>query len=119
MLVMGKPIPVLGKNHKGAIVTLDDLKSKLRLAASLPSKKAEDVKEATIALLHSIKQFAKTITFEMAKNSPGMKRLPMPWTVKPISLSLTIPGRAGRMRMPMAYCANILQQRLRALNLIL
>jgi IS30 family transposase len=35
---------IIGKNHKGVIVTLDDRKSKLRLAAPLQSKKAQDVK---------------------------------------------------------------------------
>ena len=58
---------VIGKNHKGAIVTLDDRKSKLRLAAPLQSKKAQDVKEAMIALLQPIKTFAKTITFDNGK----------------------------------------------------
>jgi IS30 family transposase len=42
---------IIGKNHKGAIMTLDDRKSKLRLAAPLQSKKAQDAKQATIALL--------------------------------------------------------------------
>jgi len=31
---------IIGKNHKGAIVTLDERRSKLRLAAPLPTKKA-------------------------------------------------------------------------------
>ncbi len=52
---------LIGKNHKGALVTLDDRKSKLRLAAPLQSKKAQDVTEAAIAMLQPIKQFVKTI----------------------------------------------------------
>lgn len=58
---------IIGKNHKGAIVTLDDRKSKLRLAAPLPGKKAQFVKEAVIALLAPLKQFVKTVTFDNGK----------------------------------------------------
>ncbi len=58
---------IIGKNHKGAIVTLDDRKSKLRLAAPLPGKKAKYVKEAMIALLAPIAEFVKTVTFDNGK----------------------------------------------------
>ena len=58
---------IIGKNHKGAIVTLDDRKSKLRLAAPLSGKKAIGVKEAIIALLQPIEQFVKTVTFDNGK----------------------------------------------------
>ena len=54
---------IIGKNHKGAIVTLDERKIKLRLAAPLPGKKAEAVKEAMVSLLQPIKQFVTTLTF--------------------------------------------------------
>jgi IS30 family transposase len=58
---------IIAKNHKGAIVTLDDRRSKLRLAAPLQSKKAQDVKPAAIALLQPIKPFVKTISFDSGK----------------------------------------------------
>ncbi len=58
---------IIGKNHKGAIVTVDERKTKLRLAAPLPGKKAKDVKEAMIPLFSPIKQFVKTITFDNGK----------------------------------------------------
>ena len=58
---------IIGKNHKGAIVTLDDRKSKLRLAAPLQGKKAQYVKEAMIALLLPITEFVKTVTFDNGK----------------------------------------------------
>lgn len=58
---------IIGKNHKGAIVTLDDRKSKLRLAAPLPGKKAQYVKEAMIALFSPIVEFVKTVTFDNGK----------------------------------------------------
>ena len=58
---------IIGKNHKGAIVTLDDRKSKLRLAAPLAGKKAKYVKEAIVSLLSPVKEFVKTITFDNGK----------------------------------------------------
>ena len=58
---------IIGKNHKGAIVTLDDRKTKLRLAAPLDNKKALDVTVAAIGLLQPIKQFVETITFDNGK----------------------------------------------------
>ncbi len=58
---------LIGKNHKGAIITLDERKSKLRLAAPLQSKKAQHVKQAAIALLRPIKLFVETITFDNGK----------------------------------------------------
>ncbi|MDT8424910.1 MAG: IS30 family transposase, partial [Methyloprofundus sp.] len=58
---------IIGKNHKGAIVTLDERKSKLRLAFPLAGKKAQGVFEATTFLLDPIKNFVKTITFDNGK----------------------------------------------------
>jgi IS30 family transposase len=58
---------IIGKNHKGAIVTLDDRKSKLRLAAPLPAKKAIYVKTAIVSLLFPVKEFVKTMTFDNGK----------------------------------------------------
>ncbi len=58
---------IIGKNHKGAIVTLDERQSKLRLASPLSGKNAQAVKEAMIALLHPILQFVETITFDNGK----------------------------------------------------
>ncbi len=58
---------IIGKNHKGAIVTLDERKSKLRLAAPLSGKKAGAVSEAIQALLQPIKTCVKSITFDNGK----------------------------------------------------
>ncbi|VAW47975.1 Mobile element protein [hydrothermal vent metagenome] len=58
---------IIGKKHKGAIVTLDERQTKLRLAAPLPDKKALSVKNAMVALLQPIQQFVKTITFDNGK----------------------------------------------------
>ena len=58
---------IIGKNHKGAIVTMDDRKTKLRLAYPLPGKKAIYVKEAMIKLLSPIKEWVKTTTYDNGK----------------------------------------------------
>ncbi len=58
---------IIGKNHKGAIVTLDERKSKLRLAAPLQGKTAQAVHESMVALLYPIRQFVETITFDNGK----------------------------------------------------
>ena len=58
---------IIGNQHQGAIVTLDERKSKLRLAAPLPRKKASYTTQAINALFEPIKEFVKTITFDNGK----------------------------------------------------
>ncbi len=58
---------IIGSQHQGAIVTLDERKTKLRLAASLPGKRAVHVTEAITSLLNPLKKFVKTITFDNGK----------------------------------------------------
>lgn len=58
---------IIGKAHQGAIVTLDERKTKLRLAAPLPSKQSQLVAETTINLLGPISDFVKTVTFDNGK----------------------------------------------------
>lgn len=58
---------MIGKNHKGAFVTLDERKSKLRLAMPVASKKAFEVTEAISFLLKPLKRFVDTITFDNGK----------------------------------------------------
>ncbi|WP_067522631.1 IS30 family transposase [Endozoicomonas ascidiicola] len=58
---------IIGKNHKGAIATLDERKTKLRLAVPLPGKKAKAVKQAMIGVLKPLKKFVKTITYDNGK----------------------------------------------------
>ena len=70
---------VIGAMHKGAIVTLDERVSKLRLALPMVGKFALDTKEAIIELLEPLKNFVKSITFdngkEFAKHKEMAKRL--------------------------------------------
>jgi len=55
---------IIGANHKGAIVTLDERKSKLRLAFPINNKLSSLTTEAIILLLTPFKSFAKSITFD-------------------------------------------------------
>ncbi len=55
---------VIGANHKGAIVTLDERVSKLRLALPQAGKFAQETKESIIELLKPLSRFVKTITFD-------------------------------------------------------
>jgi transposase, IS30 family len=66
---------IIGKNHKGAIVTMDDRKTKLRLAYPVPGKKAEDVKNAIIKLLSPIKSWVKTNTYDNGKEFAFHKKV--------------------------------------------
>lgn len=58
---------MIGKDHKGVLVTLDDRLSKLRLAAPLKTKHAKGVTETIIKLLEPIKDWVHTITFDNGK----------------------------------------------------
>ncbi len=58
---------MIGKNHKGVFVTLDERKSKLRMAAPVNSKRARDVTDAMIRLFSPLKHFVETITFDNGK----------------------------------------------------
>ena len=58
---------IIGKNHKGAIATLDERKTKLRLAVPLPGKKAKAVKQAMIGVLKPLEKYVKTITYDNGK----------------------------------------------------
>jgi len=58
---------IIGSRHQGAIVTLDERKTKLRLAAPLPAKRAVHVTAAITSLLEPLKEFVKTITFDNGK----------------------------------------------------
>lgn len=54
---------VIGKGHKGVLVTLAERVSKKTLIAHVPSKHAEVVKDAIVKLLASEKEHLHTITF--------------------------------------------------------
>lgn len=58
---------VIGKGHKGVLVTLAERVSKKTLIAHVPSKHAEVVKDAIIKLLQSERRHLHTITFDNGK----------------------------------------------------
>lgn len=58
---------VIGKGHKGVLVTLAERFSKKTLIARVPSKHAEVVKNAIINLLYNEKEHLHTITFDNGK----------------------------------------------------
>ncbi|MCK5895006.1 MAG: IS30 family transposase [Endozoicomonadaceae bacterium] len=58
---------VIGKGHKGVLVTLADRVSKKVLIAHVASKHAEVVKDAIIKLLQAEKKHLHTITFDNGK----------------------------------------------------
>lgn len=58
---------VIGKGHKGVLVTLAERVSKKTLIAHVPSKHAEVVTDAIIKLLQSEKKHLHTITFDNGK----------------------------------------------------
>ena len=58
---------IIGKNHKGAIVTLDERKSKLRLAFPVKNKTAQAVADAIVTVLSPLNHLVKTITFDNGK----------------------------------------------------
>jgi len=55
---------IVGANHKGAIVTLDERKSKLRLAFPINKKLAELTTNAITLLLAPFKDIVESITFD-------------------------------------------------------
>jgi IS30 family transposase len=58
---------IIGKNHKGALLTIVERKSKLTLIQKLPNKQAKSVTDATIRLLKPYKKTVFTITSDNGK----------------------------------------------------
>lgn len=58
---------MIGKGHKGVLVTLDERKSKLRLALPVARKTAEAVTGGLITLLSAFKVWVHTVTFDNGK----------------------------------------------------
>lgn len=68
---------MIGKGHQGAaLVTLDEHKFKLRLTFPVSNKTAELVTDSIITLLSGFKRLVHTLTFDNARSSPYMNRLP-------------------------------------------
>ena len=62
---------IIGKNQRGALLTLVDRVSKVTLIAKLPAKKAAFVTEAACSRMESIARFVHTITFDNGMEFAG------------------------------------------------
>lgn len=58
---------IIGKNHKQALVTVVDRKSKFTLIQKVSSKKSEEVKNALISMMEIVKDNTLTITADNGK----------------------------------------------------
>lgn len=66
---------IIGKAHKGAIVTLDERVSKLRLAYPLNSKHKDGASTAISTLLKPIQSFVHSITYDNGKEFAGHEQV--------------------------------------------
>ena len=64
---------IIGKNHRGALLTLVDRASKFTLIAKLPAKKAAAVTEAASSRMKDIAALVHTITFDNGMEFAGHK----------------------------------------------
>ncbi|MFO7916724.1 MAG: IS30 family transposase [Anaerolineae bacterium] len=58
---------MIGKGHRGALVTLTERKSRLALISRVKRRRAEEVGQAILALLDSLSNFVHTITSDNGK----------------------------------------------------
>jgi len=73
---------VIGKNHRGALLTIVDRKSRLTLAARVMGKTAKEVHAATVAALKPIRHALKTITNDNGKEFASHKKTAKKLNVK-------------------------------------
>lgn len=66
---------VIGQNHKGALLTINDRVSSMVWIAKLNGKNAEDLAQKTIEVLTPIKQWAHTITADNGKEFADHKTI--------------------------------------------
>lgn len=73
---------VIGKNHRGALLTIVDRKSRLTLSARVKGKTAKEVHTATVAVLKPIRNALKTITNDNGKEFASHKKTARELNVK-------------------------------------
>ncbi len=66
---------VIGKGHKGALVTLVERKTMKMLSAVIPRKTESEVTKATIKLLRPYKAYVHTITADNGKEFSGHEKI--------------------------------------------
>lgn len=94
---------MIGKNHKGVFVTLDERKSKLRLAMPVSSKKAREVTDAMIHLFKPVQRFVKTITFDNGKEFAMHEEVALKVGCDTYFAKPYHSCNVDRMKMPMVY----------------
>jgi IS30 family transposase len=88
---MGDWEAMIGRNH-GVFVTLDERKSKLRLALPVSTKKARDVTDTMIHLFTPVKRFVTSITFDNGKEFAFHEEVARTIRCKTYSPSLSLMG---------------------------
>ena len=66
---------MIGKAHQGAIVTIDERISKLRLAYPVKSKHKENVSAAMRAMLEPVAEAVDSITYDSGKEFSGHQQV--------------------------------------------
>lgn len=66
---------LIGKNHRGVLISIVERRSRYTLIAKVHSKQAEEVSNKTIDLLHPIKDLVHTITADNGKEFASHKQI--------------------------------------------
>ena len=108
---------VIGQNHKGALVTIVERKSKFTLIANVESKHAEGVTTATVSLLKPYQDKVFTITADNGKEFAGHETIAELWIQRCFLHILTPHGNAAWMRTPMVWFVSISQKAVLSMTL--
>ena len=95
---------IVGKDHKGAIMTYVCRKTRFLIAELMPDRKAKTFNEATLENFKYIpEEYIKTFTSDNGKESSGFKELEKELSLKTYFASLTTRGREAPMKIQMDY----------------
>jgi IS30 family transposase len=96
---------IIGKRHKGALLSLVERKTKFTLIKKLPKKQADLVAEAAIDLLNPYEEKVHSITADNGQ-ARTMNISKSSYTPRSTSLIPIMPGREGSVKTPMALFGN-------------
>ncbi len=94
---------IICENHRGAIVTLDERKSKLRLAMPTGTKSDRSVTDAIKSLFSPIEKFIKTVTFDNGKEFAYHKEIATTLNCKTYFAKHYTHGNEEKMKILMVY----------------
>ena len=89
---------IIGKNHKGAILTINDRATGELKMKKLGSKNADELAQATLDVLMDRKAYLKTITADNGKEFAAHEKIAKGLNVISILLTLIIVGKGGAMK---------------------